>query len=159
LVVELHGDDEATLLGAREVTLAGEAGEVPFRVEGASRLGSSRTGHPRVRLELAGIDSRERAQRWVGSRLCVREVDLPPLGEGEYYQRELLGLRCELEDGTVLGSIREIQGTPAADVLVVIGEHAMLRIPAEEGILLRVERERGRAVVRLPEGFLLPTEP
>lgn len=155
LVVELFGAGPATVLGARQVTLEAEAGSVPFDVCRARELSPGRRGRARVRLELAGLDSRERALRWVGSRLCVRASDLPTLPPGEYYHRDLLGLRCELEDGTLLGTIDAIRATPAADVLVVRERDRTACIPAEDGILLRVERERGRAVVRLPEGFLL----
>ncbi len=157
LVVELFGEEPATLLGASEVTLDGPPGAVPFKVEAARTLAAAR-GRARVRLELAGLDARGRAERWVGSVVSVSDRELAPLPEGEYYHRELLGLRCEQEAGGTLGAIEAIESTPTADLLIVRQGERVLRIPAEDGILLRVDRQRARVVVRLPEGFLLPSD-
>jgi 16S rRNA processing protein RimM len=155
LLIELFSADPTTLLRAREVTLDGDHGAVPFQLRRARSVGA-RSGRARVVLELSGLDARARAERWVGSLVCVSAADLPRLPEGEYYQRDLLGLRCVCEERGLLGSIHAIESTSAADLLIVRGPGGReLRIPAEDGILLRIEREAGRVVVRLPEGFLL----
>ena len=76
-------------------------------------------------------------------------ASFPPPGPGEYYWRDLIGLRVVNSDGTVLGSVDRLIGTGAHDVLVVRGEQERLipfvdrfvdRVAPEDG-LLRVDWE------------------
>ncbi len=153
LLVELHGDDPANLLRAEVVTLTGEPGTIPFQLRRCHALGSSR-GHARVRIELSGLDSRERAQAWSGARLSIPEHALQPLPEGEYYWRELLGLRCRLPDGEELGTVQEIWPGVESDVLVVRSGPRTWLVPVLGELLKRVDRDAGELWIDPPAGLL-----
>ena len=110
-------------------------------------------GRLRVRLQLAGIDSRARAETWVGARVTIPESALEPLPEGEYYWRDLIGLRCVLRDGSPLGVLREIWPTRSHDVLVIGDGNEPLLLAASDELVVSVDRDAGEVVVDPPEGL------
>jgi 16S rRNA processing protein RimM len=93
------------------------------------------------------------ALRVCGSELFIPEDRLPPLEEGEFYHFQLIGLTAETEEGRVLGVVREIMETGGNDVYVLEGEGGELLVPAIEEVVLRIDLDRKRMVLRLPEGL------
>jgi len=143
LLVSLHSDDPANLIAARSLHLSGEPGTIPFRIARAEPAGAGAGGRARVRLWLVGLDSRERAERFASAALLIRAADLAPLPEGEFYWRDLIGLRARAGDGASLGTVAEILPTGAADVLVIRGSGPDLLLPATAGLIVRLDREAG----------------
>jgi len=62
---------------------------------------------------------RNGAEALRGTALTVPRSSLPPLGEGEYYHADLLGLDAVSTDGTALGTCVAIDNFGAGDVLEV----------------------------------------
>lgn len=81
-------------------------------------------GHPGQKtwiLKFGGIDTVEEAKQLVGSSLLVREDDRPELEEGEFYSRDLLGMRVTLkETGEPVGTVVNVFSTGANDLLQVM---------------------------------------
>jgi 16S rRNA processing protein RimM len=154
LVVGLYGDDPANLIQSSRVLLRGGPGSIEFAVVSASPAGSHRSGRARIRLKLAGIDSREQAERWTGGRVAIPEGSLRALPDGEYYWRDILGLRCLTLGGEELGKIEEIWPTAGSDVLVVRSGSRTLLVPALRQVLARVELDRGEVWIDPPDGLL-----
>lgn len=154
LLIQLYGDDSENLIGAERVLLAGSPGSVEFPVRRVEPAGSVRSG-VRVRIRLEAIGSRDAALAWVGARVAIPEAALRQLPEGEYYWRDLLGLRCRGEGtGESLGVVEEIWPTGVNDVLVVRAGERTLLVPALRGVIRRVDRARGEIWIELPEGLL-----
>jgi 16S rRNA processing protein RimM len=143
LLVGLHSDDPSNLIAARELRLAGEMGEIPFRVSGAEPAGPGPGGRARVRLWLVGLDTRDRAERFAGVGVLVAAAGLAELPEGEFYWRDLIGLRALDRDGAELGRLAEILPTAGADVLVIRRAGPDLLLPATSSLILRLDREKG----------------
>jgi len=71
---------------------------------------------------IEGVDDRDAAQALRGLEIYVPAADLPALDEGEYYWRELLGLRvyCDFEGSELLlGEVKRLLETGANDVLLL----------------------------------------
>ena len=69
-----------------------------------------------------GVDNRERAEQFCGKEILLDASSLPELGEGDYYWRQLIGLRvwCICSDRLLLiGIVDHLLDTGANDVLVV----------------------------------------
>lgn len=144
LLVALHSDAPENLLAAPEVALRAAPGTIPFAVERADFAGMGPGGRARVRMWLAGLDSRERAERFTGAALLVPPDALPTLPAGEFYWRDLIGLEARASDGAVLGRVEALVATGGADVLVLKREgRADLLLPVVEGLITRLDRERG----------------
>lgn len=66
--------------------------------------------------ELAGRDAAEALR---GIALTVPRSALPPLGPGEYYWHDLLGLAVETPDGTAVGRVIDVVNHGASDIIEV----------------------------------------
>ena len=154
LLVALHSDDPSNLIAARELRLAGEPGTIPFRVASAEPAGVGPGGRARVRLRLVGLETRDRAALFAGAAVLLAEADLPKLPEGEFYWRDLLGLRVLDRAGAELGTLVEIVPTAGADVFVVRRGGPDLLLPATDSLILRVDRERGELWLDPPRELL-----
>ncbi|MBO9490242.1 ribosome maturation factor RimM [Endozoicomonas sp. G2_1] len=69
--------------------------------------------------KFAGIDDRDLAQTLVSAEILVDEQTLPDLPEGEFYWRDLIGMKVVTTKGYDLGEVTDIMETGANDVLVV----------------------------------------
>ena len=118
-----------------------------FEVE-ASRLQGST-----VVAKLEGVDDRNAAEALKGCRISVREEDLPDLEPGEFYWRDLVGLKVVTLEGDDLGKVDRLMETGANDVLVVKGERERL-IPFTPGIAIQdVDIQAGVIKVDWDPGF------
>ena len=77
-----------------------------------------------VIARLDGIEDRDQAAELMGCDIAVASDALPPTAEGQYYWRDLEGLKVVHRDGTGLGSVAYIMETGANDVLVTVGGEA-----------------------------------
>jgi 16S rRNA processing protein RimM len=126
---------------ARPVTLAviigahGVGGEVRLKVfaedvaslkahksfnDGTLTLKSLRDGN-NVIARFVEIPDRTTAERMRGTELTVPRDALPPLGEGEYYHADLIGLLAVSTDGADLGRVVAVENFGAGDVLEIEG--------------------------------------
>ena len=94
--------------------------------DGRLTLKSLRPGNNGAIARFAEINDRNAAEAARGTELTVPREALPPLGEGEYYHADLLGLRCVSTTGEDLGVCVAIENFGAGDVIEV-------ERPAEEG--------------------------
>ncbi len=108
---------------------------------------------PRLILQLIEIRTVEEAQCLVGKEIFIRKESLPDLPEGEYYWIEILGMEVETEDGEHIGRIKEILPTGAHDVYVVQGERREIFLPAVEGVIRSINREKKVVKVAWMEGL------
>ncbi len=67
-------------------------------------------------------DRTQAETEFVGREIAIPKDALPPAGEGEYYWRELIGLRVRLTSGEDVGVVKTLIATGANDVLVVKGD-------------------------------------
>jgi 16S rRNA processing protein RimM len=67
----------------------------------------------------AQCTDRNRAEALRGTALTVPRSTLPPLGEGEYYHADLIGLPAVSDDGAALGTCVAIDNFGAGDVIEV----------------------------------------
>ncbi len=153
LRVRCFGDEPEPLLGITRVTLeADNESEEPLSVDVTS-VAAGRRGE--LRLALAGVRRREQAEALRGRGVRVDPNQIPTLPSGEYYGFQLIGCRLESTDGALVGTVRGIWRTGAADVLVVedaAGEERL--IPAAQALLAEVDVEGRRIVIEIPPGLL-----
>ncbi len=154
LRVRYFGDDSENLLHAEHVWVgASEASAVRFEVAAVAPGRRSE-----VRLRLAGIDDRNRAETFAGQQVMLEPAQLQPLAGDEYYGYELVGCRVETRDGRQLGRVSRIWSTGAPDLLVVESESgAEHMIPARRELLVEVDIEGRRVVVEPIPGLLEPS--
>ena len=113
-----------------------------------------RQGDNAVLLSLADYDSPEAARALVGRLIALPRAQAVPAPPGHAYPWQLAGCRVELEDGRVVGELRGVEASPAHDLWVVRGPEREHLIPAVPEIVLEVDLDAKRVVIRPPEGLL-----
>ncbi|WP_404339729.1 ribosome maturation factor RimM [Sphingomonas sp. MMS12-HWE2-04] len=86
---------------------------------GTLTLKSLRAGSNGMIARFAEVSDRNAAEALRGTELSVPRSTLPPLGEGEYYHVDLLGLAAVSSEGESLGTVVAIDNYGAGDVLEV----------------------------------------
>lgn len=82
----------------------------------------------------AEVPDRTAAERLRGTALTVPRSAMPPLGEGEYYHADLIGLAAVSPDGEALGTVASVENFGAGDVLEIAlsdGKRAMVPMTAD----------------------------
>lgn len=82
-------------------------------------LKSVRPGPSGAVARFAEIGDRNAAEAMRGTALTVPRSALPPLGEGEYYHADLIGLSCTSSTGDLLGDIVAVENFGAGDIIEV----------------------------------------
>ena len=114
--------------------------------EPAKILVSKRSrGRPVIRLD-------REAPR--GAELAVPQADLPPPGEDEYYEFQLVGLGVEEKGGRPLGRVAAVVPGPANDVLEL---DSGLLLPLVGACIQQVDLAAGRILIA--QGFVDPSYP
>ena len=72
-----------------------------------------------VILKLDGISDRDGAERLRGREICITEKDLPPLPEGQYYVRDIIGMEVVDEDSGMLGHVTDVLQNTAQDLSLI----------------------------------------
>jgi 16S rRNA processing protein RimM len=65
----------------------------------------------------AEVADRTAAEALGGTLLTVSRAALPPLGEGEYYHADLIGLAVESDGGVLVGHVAAVENFGAGDIL------------------------------------------
>ncbi len=101
--------------------------------DGALTLKSLRDGN-NIIARFAEIADRTTAEGMRGTELTVPRDALPPLGEGEYYHADLIGLPAVSDAGEDLGRVVAVENFGAGDVLEIErsdGKRFMVPMTAE----------------------------
>ena len=107
-----------------------------------------------VIAKFEGFDTVEDAEAVKGKNLYVERADAVPLGENEYYIADLIGMQV-VENGIVLGQIKDVLETGANDVYIVdSADYGEFMIPAIRQCIRQVDVEQGIMQVELLPGLL-----
>ena len=107
-----------------------------------------------VILGFEGLNRIEDVESLRQCPLLVERKDAVPLEEDEYYIADLIGLSVRREDGTEIGTLKEVLETGANDVYVVGREGQKdLLLPAISQCILDVQPEEGFITVHIMEGL------
>lgn len=104
-------------------------------------------------IKLRGIDNPEDGKKLGGLVVRIDGRDAKPLADDEFFLFQLIGLRAETVEGTVIGEVIDLMETGAHDVLVIqpVAGGDDILIPNHPEYVSATEPESGRIIVRLPE--------
>ena len=115
------------------------------------RLAGGRLHGDRLVARLEGVEDRDAASAFRSAVIEVQRADLPPPGERQYYQADLVGLAVRNLEGVEMGNVAQFVDAPAGPVMVVRDaagqEHWVLATPQ---YLRKVEVDAGRILVDWP---------
>jgi 16S rRNA processing protein RimM len=129
---------------------------VPYHVPEKLTLSSVRWHQGRVIARFDGVNDRNVAEALRGVLLQVDSSTVAaPTDPDEFHDHQLVGLRVEAPDGTLLGSVARIEHAPASDLIVLAkagGGTAL--VPFVAAMVPTVDLAGGRLIADLPEGLL-----
>lgn len=109
-------------------------------------------GRPVVRFE--GFSSIDEIEWLAGLELRVPEASLRPLGEGAYYQHQLIGCAVETTAGVAVGVVRRVDAGAAGSLLAIDGARGEVLIPFAAEICREVDIAARRITIEPPAGLL-----
>jgi 16S rRNA processing protein RimM len=108
-------------------------------------------------FHLEGSDSISDAEKLVGLEVQIPFSDRMQLPSGSYYVTDLIGCEVFEQNGSAIGSVRDVQftgediaGTP---ILILNSPKGELLIPLAQDICVRVDTGEHRIEVVLPDGL------
>lgn len=106
-------------------------------------------------LKLGGVNDRNAAEKLRGRELFITEDDLPELPDGQFYVRDLIGMRVMEEDGKFIGTVSDVIQNTAQDIFEIEGEDGdKFLIPKVDQFVLNIDGSKREIRVRLIEGLL-----
>ncbi len=98
----------------------------------------------------SAAQDRTQAERLNGLLIFVKEGDIPPLSEGQYYHFELKGMALiSDETGQEIGVVRDVVNLPSTDAFnVALANGHEVLVPYNEQAVIKVEKESRRIIVR-----------
>jgi len=121
-------------------------GSPPHAVE----IETSRRHHGLFLVRFAGFD-RNRAEAVRGATLNVLRGELPPLGDGEWYEFDLIGLSVRTQTGKDLGTLERVLYSDRSNDT---WETSVALIPAVSAFVVEVDIAAGQVVVVDDPGLL-----
>ena len=108
-----------------------------------------------VILKFKGLDNINDIEKYRLKSLYVARKNAVRLQRDEYFIADLIGLKVQDEDGTELGTVKDVIETGANDVYEVEMEDGRsLLLPAIKQCILNVDVENGMMQVHVLEGLL-----
>ena len=149
LRIHYYNETRSDFLSYRKIYLKDRDGHLqPFEIQEA------RIHKKFISARLKGCEGIADAEKFIGALVMVKRENLPPLGEGEYYWFEIIGMDVVTDDGRSLGKVETILPTGSNDVYLVQGSGREWLIPATEEVIVRVDRDKGQIVIHPIEGLL-----
>ena len=108
-----------------------------------------------VILKFKGLDNINDIEKYRQKSLYVTRKNAVRLQRDEYFIADLIGLKVQDEDGTELGTVKDVIETGANDVYEVeMADGRSLLLPAIKQCILNVDVENGMMQVNVLEGLL-----
>lgn len=108
-----------------------------------------------VILKFKGLDNINDIEKYRQKSLYVTRKNAVRLQRDEYFIADLIGLKVQDEDGTELGTVKDVVETGANDVYEVeMADGRSLLLPAIKQCILNVDVENGMMQVHVLEGLL-----
>ena len=104
-------------------------------------------------VSLYDCDTRNAALELIGSEALIERSELPKLPKGEYYHFEIEGVEVFTKDNTSIGTIEGVLSTRSNDVYIVKGDSGEILIPAVDDIIVGIDTDKKKMIVRPPEGL------
>ena len=108
-----------------------------------------------VILKFKGLDNINDIEKYRQKSLYVTRKNAVRLQRDEYFIADLIGLKVQDEDGTELGTVKDVIETGANDVYEVeMADGRSLLLPAIKQCIMNVDVENGMMQVHVLEGLL-----
>lgn len=148
LRVRSYAQTEKEFLGARSIFLRLNSGEIhEYEI-------ISVRPHKNIHLfELRNLDSLDKAEKYRGAEILIKEVFLKREDEDEYFWHELIGLKVYLNTGGYVGTLVHILETGSNDVYVIREAGKEILVPGIHDVVEEIDLPNGKMIISEMEGL------
>ena len=139
-------EDERNFEPGRRLVICGKSGEHEAEVEFFRRQ------HGRCVVKFLTVDSISEAEKIVGCEIRIRKCDLLAPESGSFYTFHLKGCRV-FDNDEFIGVVTDVLDTTGVEILKVDRDEEEILIPFAQSYLKKIDLERQRIDVDLPEGL------
>ena len=107
----------------------------------------------KIILKLAGIETKEEANKFQGALLTIHQSEAHELPEGTFYHHEIEGLDVWTDTDYYLGKITEIITTASNDVYVVRHTKQEILIPATPDVIKSIDLKSQNLTINVIPGL------
>jgi 16S rRNA processing protein RimM len=105
-------------------------------------------------VSFSGITSRESAEQYLNSLICIDPAIVPPLENDVFYHEQIIGLSVCTTEGEMIGKVTDIFQTGSNDVYVVKDKNKEYLVPAIKDVVKKIETENNRIIIKVMQGLL-----
>ncbi len=146
-------DDPARFLELDEIFVVDGSERKKLLLEKVTLVG----GRPVAKIE--GYQSREEAARLTNLSIEIPRGKARPLGEGRYYQFDLIGCKVMGADGTDYGIVEDVLFYPAGDLYRIRSKRfGDVLLPAVDRFIIRIDIDKKEITIDPPNGLFKPDE-
>jgi len=149
VIVYLDTDNPGEYLEMESVFVEIKQQLVPFFISSVAVQANGK-----ARIEIEDIATTDDARKLVGKKLFLPLTVLPKLTGNHFYHHEIQGYLLIDENDIEVGLIKEIQDSPAQDLIVVHRNGKEVLVPILENTILKLDREGKTLKVNLLPGLL-----
>lgn len=118
------------------------------------RIASVRFQQGRPIIALEGIETMDDAEALAGAELKMPAAALGALPPQTYYRHDLVGCEVRTTDGSIIGTVTDVQGPLERSLLAVGAAGGEALIPMVAGIVVEVDLIARRVVIDPPPGLI-----
>lgn len=142
-------DDAKRFKKLKHVILDTGKEQLPLEIEGVKFFKNM------VILKFKGYDNINDIERYRQKDLLIEREQAVSLKKDEYFIPDLIGLQAVDEDGTPVGTVKDVLETGANDVYVIQLENEKeLLLPAIKDCILDVDLEQGIMKIHILDGLM-----
>ncbi len=142
-------DDAKRFKKLKHVILDTGKEQLPLEIEGVKFFKNM------VILKFKGYDNINDIERYRQKDLLIEREQAVSLKKDEYFIPDLIGLQAVDEDGTPVGTVKDVLETGANDVYVIQLENGKeLLLPAIKDCILDVDLEQGIMKIHILDGLM-----
>ena len=117
-------------------------------------VATARAHQGRLLVRFDGVSDRTEAEALRGTELTIPAQEAHTLDdEWSFYPHQLVGFAVTDEKGETLGTMKRVDESPGADLWVVGARGREVLVPAVRDIVVAVDLDERRIVLRPPDGL------
>ena len=122
---------------------------LPFTVKQVQQLKKNKAV-----VLLEGIDSIEKAEKFVKSGLFLPLSSLPPLKGKDFYFHEIIGFKAIDKTHGDIGIVESILELPQQNIIQLKKNYKEILIPVKADFIVKIDRENKTLELDAPEGLI-----
>ncbi|MBI3189386.1 MAG: 16S rRNA processing protein RimM [Ignavibacteriales bacterium] len=109
--------------------------------------------HRTIIIKLKGVDDRTSAEQFIHNYIFILKDELVKPPKGSWFIHDIIGCEIFLEDGTPVGTVKDVMKISSNDIWEIVNEKQELLFPVVKEFIKQVDVRKRRIVIAPPDGL------